>query len=288
VLSLLSLSVLLGAFASSAQAQNRKALEKVRGLNNPFSTNKITVYYSPGYKKRALELRALIEGGMQYYEEKLNLRVELSVAVLNQLQWNQVDGGPYGLPWVSSPPYVAFLPATPDGVVTASTLSLKKYASPALLKEIKSSGYSYEKASEEFVDLIGLHELGHVYAIALGLRPPYPSKWFSEFLASYFAYAYLRERHAMTADLLSTTPRPKYTTLTDFERLEDMDPGIYNWYQSKFVQRVGEVYEKKGLSFFSDVRRAFPPEPRQLTLEIVLQRLEQISPGFIDWSNRLG
>jgi hypothetical protein len=59
------------------------------------------------------------------------------------------------------------------------------------------------------VDLISLHELGHAYSVRLGLRPPRPNKWFSEFLASYFAYAYLREKrpklaalfYAMAADL---------------------------------------------------------------------------------------
>jgi hypothetical protein len=293
-LSILCIAVWLMLVAEPAKAQGSKALENVKSLNAPSSTNKIRVYYSPGYEKRALEMRSLIEDAMRFYERKLNLKVELSLAVLTKLQWNQVEAGPYGLPWVSSSPHVAFLPATAtEGVVTADALSRKSNASPATLKKIKSSGYSFEDGAEKFVDLIGLHELGHTYAISLGLRPPHPSKWFSELVASYFAYAYLRERHpklatlfyAMTADLVAGSPKPKYTSLADFERVADIEPGNYSWYQGKFFQRVGQVYDAKGLSFFADVRKAFPPgEKESPSLEIVLQRLEQISPGFIEWS----
>lgn len=277
------------------KAQDAKTLERVQQLRTSSSTNKITVYYSQGYKKRALELRSLIEGAMRFYERKLNIKEELSLAVLTQPQWSQVTRIPYGLPWVSESPHVAFLPATADGVVAADALSFKDTVSPATLKKIKASGYSFEQGAQKFVDLIGLHELGHVYTVAYGIRAP--NKWLNEFLASYFAYTYLREKHpklatlfyAMAADLAAESPRQKYTTLEDFERLY-AEVGIknYDWYQGKFFQRVAQVYEAKGLSFLAEVRDAFPREKNESpSPDAVLHRLEQISAGFLEWSKGL-
>jgi hypothetical protein len=174
-------------------AQDSKTLERVRDLKNPSAKNKVTFYYSPGYERRVKEIRPLVQDAMRFYERRLNLKVDLSVAVLTKSQWEQITPIPYGLPWVSPAPHVAFLPATGDGVVASGLLKSKEFATPGILRKLKSSGHTFEQAAAKTVDLIALHELGHVYAIQIGIRPPRPSKWFSEFLASYFAYAYLRE-----------------------------------------------------------------------------------------------
>ena len=239
--------VLLIAFPSHAQ-EEVTALRKVQSLKNPSFTNRITVYYSPGYQKRAKDLQPMIEEAMGFYERKLKTGAELALAVLTQDQWKQVRAVPYGLPNVSSPPHVVFLPATADGVVTADALSLKNNLSPETLKKLASSGYTFDQAAVKFVDLIGLHELGHTYAVSLGLVPPRPNKWFGEFLASYFAYAYLHEKrpklatlfYVIAADLALEGPRPKYTSLEDFERLySGVGPKNYGWYQGRFLRVWG-------------------------------------------------
>jgi len=291
------LAGVLGVLTFSASAQDAKTLEKVQNLKTPSLKNKITVYYSPGYKKRAKEIQPLIEDAMRFYEQKLNLKVDLSVAVLEKAQWQQVTPIPYGLPWVSDAPHVAFLPATADGVVVSDTLKSKEFFTPAMLQKIKSSGFSFEQAVEKTVDLIGLHELGHTYSQQIGIISPRPNKWFNEFMASYFAYAYLREKrpklatlfHTMTADMAAVTPKQKHTTLDDFERLYvEVGPANYGWYQGKFFERVAQVYEAKGLSFIEEVRKAFPGDEKEtLTIDVVLERSEKIAPGFISWSKDL-
>lgn len=273
------------------------ALHKVQSLRDPSFTNKITVYYSSGHEKRAKELQSMIEEAMGFYERKLKTKVELSLAVLTQNQWKQVRAVPYGLPNVSSPPHVAFLPATADGVVTSDALSFKNDLSAGTLKKLKSSGYTFDQAAVKFVDLIGLHELGHTYAASLGMVPPRPNKWFSEFLGSYFAYAYLTETrpklatmfYVMAADVALEGPRPKYTSLEDFERLySGVGPKNYGWYQGRFLQRVAQVYHAKGLSFVAEVLNAFAAaEGESLAVDVVLQRLEKICPGFLQWSRDL-
>jgi hypothetical protein len=291
------LAGVLGVLTFSASAQDAKTLEKVQNLKTPSLKNKITVYYSPGYKKRAKEIQPLIEDAMRFYEQKLNLKVDLSVAVLEKAQWQQVTPIPYGLPWVSDAPHVAFLPATADGVVVSDTLKSKEFFTPAMLQKIKSSGFSFEQAAEKTVDLIGLHELGHTYSQQIGIISPRPNKWFNEFMASYFAYAYLREKrpklatlfHTMTADMAAVTPKQKHTTLDDFERLYvEVGPANYGWYQGKFFERVAQVYEAKGLSFIEEVRKTFPGDEKEtLTIDVVLERSEKIAPGFISWSKDL-
>jgi hypothetical protein len=291
------LAGVLGVLTFSASAQDAKTLEKVQNLKTPSLKNKITVYYSPGYKKRAKEIQPLIEDAMRFYEQKLNLKVDLSVAVLEKAQWQQVTPIPYGLPWVSDAPHVAFLPATADGVVVSDTLKSKEFFTPAMLQKIKSSGFSFEQAAEKTVDLIGLHELGHTYSQQIGIISPRPNKWFNEFMASYFAYACLREKrpklatlfHTMTADMAAVTPKQKHTTLDDFERLYvEVGPANYGWYQGKFFERVAQVYEAKGLSFIEEVRKTFPGDEKEtLTIDVVLERSEKIAPGFISWSKDL-
>ena len=295
---LVSYALVLGLLlAVPSHAQEMTSLQRVQNLKDPSLTNKITVYYSPGYEKRARELQSMIEEAMGFYERKLKVKVDLNLAVLTQDQWMQVRKTPFGLPGFSESPNIAFLPATADGVVTTGTLSLKGNVSPATLKKIKSSGYTFEQGATKLTDLIGLHELGHVYQIRVGLHPRRLNKWLSEFLGSYIAYAYMREKHpklatlfyAMAADLAAESPRPKYTSLEDFERLYvKVGPNNYSWYQGKFLQRVAQVYESKKLSFIAEVGKAFPSsEGEGLPVDVVLERLEKISPGFIEWSKDL-
>ncbi len=284
-----------------AQGQDSKTLERVQSLKTPFIKNKIVVYYSPGYKKRAKEVQRLIENAMLFYEQKLNLKVDLSVAVLTRQQWEQVTKTvPYDVPWVSDDvPHIAFLPATyGEGVLTSGGTKSLEPIPAAILQKLKLSGFSIGEALKKNVDLIGLHELGHTYAAKFGIFDARTNKWFNEFMANYFAYAYMREMRPKWATIPEVnadretlnTPKQKYTTLEDFERLYfGVGPENYGWYQSMFYQRVAQVYDAKGLSFIEEVGKAFPLEEKEtLSVNVVLQRLERIVPGFIKWSKTLG
>src|SRR5262249_56141860 len=169
-------------------------LKAVRELGVPSFTKKVTVYYSEGHEKRAKELSGLIEDGMRFYEEKLKIKAELSIAVLSKADWERVvDGIPYDFPFVSAAPHVVMLPATHDAAVVKMVTELRGKASSATLKKIEKAGFTFEQGAERLVDLISLHDLGHVLTHAYGIR--YPSLWSYEFLATYFGYAYLREAH---------------------------------------------------------------------------------------------
>ena len=90
----------------------------------------------------------------------------------------------------------------------------------------------------------------------------------------------------MAADLALEIPRPKHTTLGDFELLySGVGPRNYGWYQGRFFQRVAQVYDSEGIGFVTKVLKAFPAsDGESLPNDTVLQKLEEITPGFIEWS----
>jgi hypothetical protein len=272
-------------------------LRLVRELGIPSFTNKVPVYHSAGYETRAQDLATLIEDALRVYEDKLKIRPDFSVAVLTRPDWERVEKGtPFGLPSVSPPPHVVLLPATHDGVVLKDLLARRGKASPTTLRMLEQSGFSFEQGAEKFVDLISLHELGHVLTLAYGIRPP--SRWANEFFATYFGFAYLRQAHprlatlfvAMTSELqYRDADKPRYTSLEDFDRLySQVGSANYGWYQSSFVGRVAQVYDLKQLTFLEEVRTAYPQGTSEgQSPRAVLERLEQICPGFVTWGESL-
>jgi hypothetical protein len=272
-------------------------LQAVQELGVPNFTGKVTVYYSTGYEARARELSGLIEDALRFYEDKLKTKTEFCIAVLTKSDWERVEKGtPFGLPSVSAAPHVMLLPATHDGVVVKDVMALRGKASPATFRKIEQSGFTFEQGAEKFLDLISLHELGHILTLAYGIHPP--SRWSNEFLATYFAFTYLRHAHpqlatlfvAMTHDLQCRDgDKPRHTALEDFDRLySGVGSANYGWYQSAFVGQVEQVYDVKKLSFLEDVRTAYPADTKEgQPPRAVLERLEKICPGFVAWGEAL-
>src|SRR5262249_17975741 len=144
--------------------------------------------------------------------------------------------------------------------------AVKATLSDAALKAIEASGLSYEDGMREFGDRIMFHELGHLYAEAYGIA--IPNRWVNEFLANYLARAYTSEHpgtprfekfREVVSDAIVKGPRPKYTSLEEFERLY---AGVgfqnYGWYQLQLMRRADEVYTTKGIDFLKEVKAAFP------------------------------
>lgn len=272
-------------------------LQRVQALGLPSSRNRITVYHAEGHAAKALRLRALIEEAMRFYADSLGIREQLHLAVLTPEQWARVITWPqpYGIPGVAGSPAVAFLPATDDNLAANDALSIRAGVSPEAVRMIEASGHSYEEGARRYVDLVGLHELGHTYTRGFGIRPP--QLWLNELLATYFAYAFLRQDHPRQAQLWDgilqayrDAVRPAHTSLADFERLYfGVGAQNYVWYQARFQEMVRAAYEAKGLGFLREVRAAFPRgEAARLDTAETLRRLEGIQPGFQAWADALG
>lgn len=283
--------------ASNTPNAAQTRLASVKRLGLPSFTSNSTVYYSVGYEVRAKVFHLLIDEARQFYEDRFQNRVELSVAVLNRADWEQVaPEQPFGLPCVSEDPQVVLLPATPDGVVVEGAKGLRKSATDATLAKVEHAGHTFEEGALKLIDLIAVHEVGHVATRAAGIRPPSP--WSNEFLASYFALAFLLEKHpelanlfvAMTYDLACRDGQtPEYTSLADFDRLySQVGPANYGWYQGQFLRRAEQVYESHGLGFLEDIRLASSAAMSDdVPANEVLENWEGICPGFIAWGKEL-
>lgn len=168
----------------------------------------------------------------------------------------------------------------PLGIINSLFIPLAEPSRPrrsTVTRSPKRSGTAY---------LVGLHELGHTCTRGFGIRVP--SRWAGEMLATYFAYAYVREHDPKQAEVWDgilradrDAVRPKHTTLADFDRLYfGVGAQNYIWYQGRFQQMVRQVYDAQGLNFLRAVRDAFPAgEAGPPTPEEAMEWFEKIYPG---------
>lgn len=281
--------------AASSELDERDLLSQIRALHNDSSPDGVTVFYPAEFEAKALRLRSMIREARQFYSDSLDITEEIWLAVLTEEQWNRtITWQPYGIPGVAGKPAVAFLPATDDNTATNDALDLRPHVSAATIGKLEAAGYSWEEASRRYVNLVGLHELGHTYAHAYGIRTP--SNWVNELLATYFAYAFLSARYADRATVWDAildgyvdAVSPEHTTLAAFDSLYfGVGARNYIWYQARFQEMVERTHAAAGLDFLRRVRAAFPPDQATTpSPQVVLGRLERIQPGFAEWAASL-
>ena len=287
-------------------ADDKSLLLEAAGL--PYANGRTRAYFSEGHKSRALGARSLVEEAMGFYQAALGIESRMAIAVLAENDWLRfAQGIPYGLPFVAGADTpVAFIPATGDGVLAKGAGDLRRQASAATLERIAKTGLSFAEGAMAFVDAIVLHELGHVQANAYGIQPA--SKWFAEFLASYFAYGFLRDGHPDLANLFELyayhlnrdAPGPEARTLARFEaEYERMDAYDYAWYQGMFLGLAMRLHESWGTKLLAAVRRQFPASGAsamaagsashagQFHLAQELEALDGVSPAFRAWAVEL-
>jgi len=148
---------------SSAQS----TLEKVKALDLNTIDDNITTYYSTGYENQAAATLNLLSKSVGFFEEHFEVSQSFSIAVIDSVNWGKITSIPYGLPFVSGPPYIVCIPANlENGLSNIVTTAIEGY-------DLKDK---YEMTNKEitdlFVSLIGFHELGHIYARSYGASFP--------------------------------------------------------------------------------------------------------------------
>jgi hypothetical protein len=286
---------------TTSRAEEPNLVERIRALGLPSLSGTLPAYYTLGHAEHARQLQAAVGEMNAYYQARLGVRADVTLALLDARDWKAVTGGDYSLPTVRGNPYVILMPATSDNPVF-SLIAARKEATPAeqLLTFLADQETTFEATARVFVDLIGFHELGHVLNAQLGIDSR--NLWLNELLASYWSYAYISERQPewrRVFDLLGrpSKVRPKTTSLEDFERLYS---GVddYGWYQGMYEVRVREIYPQRGLRFLSDLKQRFPGtagapwEPIPLATRMkpaeLIAALERIAPGFQEWAGGFG
>lgn len=283
---------------SPALAIESKRMDALRSLRLDSIPGAMPTFYSPRAEVRAKYLQALLGGEIQFFAEQFHVALRpVTMAVLNAKQWPVVAGDePYGMPSIDgTEPPVFVMPASWDGVKWMA-VPRRNQVPPAMLRAVMANGKKWEQVKYEGCDGIGTHEIGHSIISQLGIDPQ--TRWFSELLASYVGYAYLKATdpvQALSNEIfwiagISTAPH-RFTQLDDFEskydELQERYPGNYAWYQLALDQRVIETYQEHGLDFLRQVQARFPKGGPTLNGVQVLERLELMSPGWQAWSARL-
>ncbi|MEO0435732.1 MAG: hypothetical protein AAF098_02355 [Pseudomonadota bacterium] len=277
--------------STPALAQIDPTLAKVRATGVASLNASREVFYSPGQQERAESLAVLLHEVDAYLSEQLGVQAEFSVAVLDEAEWAEIEPFPYGLPYVSlEAPWVLVLPASPE-------LSVLFPDFVELLGSVRAA---------DMVDNIAFHELGHVYTSAFvypeDLAGAPPVRWLDEFLATYFAYAFLvsvaPERAEIWNAFVSATisgPRPRFTSLADFEAEyygylgSPEGTANYGWYQAVFAQHAALIYGRSGLNFLRKLRLSLRAAPAsEWSTQSAVEVLEALAPGTHAWAERLG
>lgn len=293
---IVSLISILLPMLTSAQTEQKQLtlLEKVQNLKLDSTNVGELVYYSKGYLDRAELMSKQIENAKLFYSDSLNIDVQIKIALLDTTDYNSISTGlPYGLPFVNSG--LIFQPADISiGAVKEMYAPFESTASQELISNLKNAGFEYKDALNFMVDLIGLHEIGHTLVYSYGLDTK--QKWFNEFMASYFGYAYMKIKEPKMAVVWDNIMQagfesyvPKHRTLNEFNELYvGVGVGDYVWFQNAFQERIRDVYSKKGLHFIRLVKEKLSDSSFQPKTSIeLLESLEEIEPGFIKWEETL-
>lgn len=293
---LFSLTFIMLPTLGSAQTEQKQLTlaEEVQNLKLDSTNAGELVYYSKGYSERAELISKQIEKARLLYLDSLGIDVQIKIALLDTVDYAKVTTGlPYGMPFVNS--RLIFQPAdTSIGAVKSMYAPFANTASQEIISNLKNVGFEYSDALNFMVDLIGLHELGHTQIYSYGLDTK--QKWFNEFMASYFGYAYMKIKEPKMAVIWDNIMHagfegyaPNHQTLNEFNELYfGVGVGDYVWFLNAFQERIRGVYSKKGLDFIRLVKEKLSDSSFQPTTAIeLLESLEEIEPGFIKWAETL-
>ena len=263
------------------------ALETVRAMEFPHGHHAgIELHAGDGNLTEARQLAEVLDQAGQYFSTEFGIEETFSLAYLDREAWTRVTHAPYGMPFVSGPPYVVVFATTPDN-------ELYRLVDEALAESDLALQYGLEQAQlvDLFISLIGFHELGHVYARESGL--PHPEKWIFEFNATYLAYAFLQQERPDWAEfwtaacgILAERLQPRHRTLDRFEELYvRVGTESYAWYQCVFLQRAAAVFASRGLELMELMRA--PPGPKSSGMHY-LDWMDGLEPGFVGWARQHG
>lgn len=159
--------ILVLVLCSFCNAQDQSTLGKVRALDLHSYDGNIETYYPEGFKYRAEANIKLLNNSNRFFEDHFGVKQSFSIAILDSANWVKITSIPYGLPFVSGPPYIICIPANSKNILSSTIMTaIDGYKLNA------QYGRTNEEIVNLFISLIGFHELGHIYASAYGASFP--------------------------------------------------------------------------------------------------------------------
>lgn len=285
----LAVLAMLAGFVAVAptSAQDASPLARVRSLGlDSARVGGVTVHFAAADRTRAERLGALANEAASYYANVYDTTFPLHLAVLGPADWFDpyVAGGtpPYGSPWGWVPDLLMTVPASLDqGVLIL--------------------GPDHD-ANARRVEFVMLHEFGHLankrYLHPESARPYSAVRWFEEFLATYFAYAFWESRYpshaaasrAEWADFAAGFTPPVVSL--DWTFMQDLAPleygQTYAWYQVVLNLHAADIFRAEGLDFLRRVRDEMSWDASgEWTTRSVLASVNGFAPGFGAWAEAI-
>ncbi|UCH14965.1 MAG: hypothetical protein JSV22_03115 [Bacteroidales bacterium] len=287
--------IVYGLVISTGPNQSLKPPEKIIKLGLSRLDGEVPVYYSEEYKTRAAYIQNLVVSASCFFKtpEILGVDADLHLAVLDSSDWTRYTKLPYGIAHIIAEPPTIIVAASADNVIVRNILAKEDKVSEITLKLLDELEISYNEAATTFADLISFHELGHILANKYGCDTWPEQRWLSEFVATYLAYAYMKEKQPKLSrlwkammDQNACNSEVKHTTLADFETLYlGVGTDNYGWFQAKFYQKVEEIYSESGISFVHELKKLLNENPKTSKDDIFrLKELSSISKGFSGWA----
>lgn len=271
-------------FSISCNSPTPSTLEKVRVLDLKSIDGNIETYFSAGYEVRARGNINLLSKSTEFFKENFGVDQSFSIAVIDSATWEKITSIPYGLPFVSGPPYIVCIPASSENILSKTiTTVIDKY-------DLNTQyGMTNKEIVDLFVSLIGFHELGHIYANSYGAT--FPNRWTFEFAETYFAYFYLDQNYTKERDIwidvsniIIKEIEPRYTSLKDFEmKYSGVGVENYAWYQVVFLMQVEKLYKKQGRDFLEKLQNY---TWSSISTTEYLDEMDEIGSGFTQWAHK--
>ena len=248
--------------AQETPTPSPNALNRLVALHLPHLEGKIPVYYSDGLKALAVRDQAKIADCAAWYSGQLHVSVPVTLAVLNEVDWNRV-GHLAGYPMAEAFPEEGNVIIMPDSFASFP-------------------GQNTHADLDKKLDFIALHETGHLYQRALHLEGP--DLFMQEFYATMLATSYAL---ALQPELLADTINSRTGTKQRYTSFEDMDliyEGVgfdnYDWLQVETVRLAVFFVRGQDLAELVKKMQAAFPAGRAMSNEQVFHALEMIRPGI--------
>lgn len=267
----------------SIQKTNAQQYNQLEELKD----HSVRIYYSAGHEQRAQAIVKRVDRAMEYYQELLDFKPEVTLLVLTEADWGKYTSFPvYGMPHYNDDK--TLIVAAEDNAFWKSFIPPLDQL-PKDLKNRIEDVYKDSKGNlsmEAFFDLLALHELGHAFHFQAGLNMQ--RKWMGELFVNILLHSFIAEKEPASLQALTLFPRMvvaggtkefTYTSLKDVhERYNEIGkehPKNYGWYQCRWHTTAGIIYDAAGEEAGKQLWNAFKNQKETLTDEAIPHFLDQ-------------
>ncbi len=248
------------------------------------------VHVSDGQEEQALSIARRVDRAEGWLGSNLGFHPTFALYVADESDWSSVAEFPaYGMPHTADRERLV-VGTTPAPFFTHAAVTYLPYTSDGTRARLHAA-YGDPLDLGSFVDLIAVHELGHLYHEQVPFY--FPAFWLNEFFANIAMVGYVMENEpdlveSVKAFATAAVETPA-TEMTEHElgRMEaslHAGPDNYVWYQMVLIAGVVDLWTAAGPDAMVAVYESFRQPMGQ---EHVLAELNRIHPtaGAIvtDW-----